>query len=602
MDISKEEVFMVEFQPSGLRLIIAEPITLLDAARHAGISLRADCGGKGICGKCKVQLLSSKKEYPVSKIEASKLESHEISVGIRLACETIAKSNLKVFIPPDSVIEGQILQVEGRQGEIPSEPSITQQFIKVNSAKLDDLHSDFSRIKNCIGDEDLSAEMDVFRRIPGLLRENKWQVNLIQRKNKVIHATDQPLEKLAGLAVDVGSTKLACYLVDLENGKTLAAGGVPNPQIAFGEDIMARLAYALESSENAGHLQHILFESINQTASMLAKQAGIYQDQIVDACLVGNTAMHHLLLKLPVGSLAVSPFVPVINHAINPLASELHMAVMPGCAVYVPPLIAGFVGSDHLAFLLAEGFGNDKRIRLGIDIGTNTEIALQKGSRIVSVSTASGPAFEGAHIRCGMRAAPGAIEHVTLDNEGKAEIQVIGDKPATGICGSGILDAVAEMRRSGLLNFRGRMDKQHPGVSKDENGKPFVILAEGEKLISLSQGDVDQILLAKGAIRAGIDVLMDHLEVKASEIDEVVIAGAFGTFMLPEQAMRIGMLPEIHLERVQAVGNAAGAGARMMLASMSARKKAEALAGKIEYLELTVYPEFPMFYALGIQS
>jgi uncharacterized 2Fe-2S/4Fe-4S cluster protein (DUF4445 family) len=265
-------------------------------------------------------------------------------------------------------------------------------------------------------------------------------------------------------------------------------------------------------------------------------------------------------------------------------------------------VIAGFVGSDHLAFLLAEGFGEDQRTRLGIDIGTNTEIALQKGGEIVSVSTASGPAFEGAHIRFGMRAAPGAIEHVTLDNTGSAEIQVIGNQEAIGICGSGILDAVAEMRRIGLLNSRGRMVREFPGVRLDGNGKPYIQLSQGSQPVTLSQNDVDQILLAKGAIRAGIDILLDHLNVKPDEIEEVIIAGAFGTFMLPEHAMRIGMLPEVGLNKVQAVGNAAGAGARMMLISKSARIKAEALARQIRYLELTVYPEFPMFYARGIQA
>lgn len=255
-----------------------------------------------------------------------------------------------------------------------------------------------------------------------------------------------------------------------------------------------------------------------------------------------------------------------------------------------------------MAFLLAENFGEDDRVRLGIDIGTNTEIALQKGSDIVSVSTASGPAFEGAHIQFGMRAAPGAIEHVKLSQNGRAEIQVIGNKQPIGICGSGILDAVAEMRRIGMLNNRGRISKDFPGVEIAEDGKPFIQLSLNKNSVTLSQTDVDQILLAKGAIRAGIDVLMDHLNVSSQEIDEVVIAGAFGTFMLPEHAMRIGLLPQIPLERIHAVGNAAGAGARMMLASKTSREKAEALAKKIRYLELTVYPEFPLFYAKGIQA
>jgi uncharacterized 2Fe-2S/4Fe-4S cluster protein (DUF4445 family) len=390
--------------------------------------------------------------------------------------------------------------------------------------------------------------------------------------------------------------------MDLESGELLAARGTPNPQIAYGEDIMARIAHALQSEQNAKRLQTILFDAINQTSQVLAEEVGLETDSIVDVCMVGNTAMHHLFLHVPVDSLAVSPFVPAFNEAIYPSAVELDMTAMHGSGIYTPPVIAGFVGSDHLAFLLAEGFGEDQRVRLGIDIGTNTEIALQKRNEIVSVSTASGPAFEGAHIRFGMRAAPGAIEHVILDSQGSVEIQVIGNQFPIGICGSGILDAVAEMRRVGMLNPRGRMVRDFPGVHLDGDGKPYIQLTEGSHPVTLSQKDVDQILLAKGAIRAGIDILMDHLNVKPAEIEEVVIAGAFGTFMLPEHAMRIGMLPQIPLEKVHAVGNAAGAGARMMLISKSARAKAESLARQISYLELTVYPEFPMFYARGIQA
>ncbi len=440
------------------------------------------------------------------------------------------------------------------------------------------------------------------RQISTLLRKNDWQVNLVIRENEVIKVTDRPLPQLLGLAVDVGSTKLACYLMNLENGKILAAKGVPNPQIAYGEDIMARLAFSIKEKDGINFLHSLLMQAINQAAAELCDQIGESPTDIVDACLVGNTAMHHYFLNLPVESLAFSPFVPAVSDALNPLSSDILFAASSESHAYIPPVVAGFVGSDHLAFLLSEGFGDDHRVRLGIDIGTNTEIALQKDGRIVSVSTASGPAFEGAHIRCGMRAAPGAIEHVTIDQHANAQVQVIGSQSPVGICGSGILDAVSEMRRLGILNLRGRFNKSSPGIQLDDLGKPYFVLAGEENQITLSQNDIDQILLAKGAIRAGIDVLMDHLMVKPVEIEEVVIAGAFGSYMRPEHAMRIGMLPEIPLSLVRAVGNAAGTGARMMLVSKSARSKAEKLAKCIEYLELTVYPDFPLFYAKGIQA
>lgn len=602
MDLNPDKAFSIEFQPSGLRLILDEPTTLLDAARQAGVMLRADCGGKGICGKCRIQLFSDLVDYPPSLTEESHLDHASIDAGFRLACETIAHKNIKVFIPTDSIIEGQVLQVDGRLRELKVEPSVRRISVSLQPADLKDLRSDLARIKIFLDRDDLSADLNVLRIIPRILRQNQWSADLMVLDQKIIAASAPAKEKTAGLAVDVGSTKVACYLMDLESGKLLAARGTPNPQIAYGEDIMARIAFALQSEQNAKKLQTMLFDAINRTSQTLAREAGIESTQIADVCLVGNTAMHHLFLHLPVDPLAVSPFVPAFNEVLYPKADELGITAMPGCGVYTPPVIAGFVGSDHLAFLLAEGFGEDQRTRLGIDIGTNTEIALQKGVEIVSVSTASGPAFEGAHIRFGMRAAPGAIEHVTLDNNGFAEIQVIGNQEPIGICGSGILDAVAEMRRIGMLNSRGRIVKEFMGVCLDGNGKPYIQLSQGSQPVILSQNDVDQILLAKGAIRAGIDVLMDHLKVHPEEIEEVVIAGAFGTFMLPEHAMRIGMLPELPLDIVHAAGNAAGAGARMMIISKSARARAENLAKQIRYLELTVYPEFPLFYAKGIQS
>ena len=365
---------------------------------------------------------------------------------------------------------------------------------------------------------------------------------------------------------------------------------------------MTRLGYAMQGGAQAETLFHLTIDAINQTTEEMCEHLDISPDEIADGCFVGNTAMHHFFLNLPIGSLAVSPFVPVTTDPIYSSARALGITAMPGAAVYAPPVTAGFVGSDHLAFLLAARFGEDQRVRLGIDIGTNTEIALQAGGRIVCVSTASGPAFEGAHIKHGMRAAPGAIEHVQINKNGNVEIQVIGSQPPIGICGSGILDAVAQMREQNILNHRGRMNKTAPGVQLTADGKPEMLLSASKKSITLSQNDVDQILLAKGAIRAGIDILLDYLKVDASEIDEIIIAGAFGSYMLPQHAIGIGMLPRVPLDRIQTIGNAAGTGARMMLASTLSRIRAEELADQIEYLELTVYPDFDLFYARGIQA
>ena len=591
--------FTIEFQPLGIRLLCNDPLTLLDASRQAGIGLRTDCGGAGICGKCIVQIVQSSSEFPPSEIEKSFLSNKQFLDGFHLACEIVISNDLKVQIPAESLTSGQVLQVEGSGNVALPDPVISQKTVRLKEPALNDLLSDFSRLQQVSNIYPLNASLEVVRRIPHILRNMDWEANLVIRDNELLNVTAHPLPSLLGLAVDVGSTKLACYLMDLSTGEVLAAKGVPNPQIVYGEDIMARLSYALKDKDGGSNLHSLLMQSINQAAAELCAQIGKSTTEIVDACLVGNTAMHHFFLDLPIETLAFSPFVPVLSGAADPLSSEIGLISMPGGRIHTPAVIAGFVGSDHLAFLLAEGFGEDDRVRLGIDIGTNTEIALQKGDKVVSVSTASGPAFEGAHIRFGMRAAPGAIEHVNIGQQGEVQIQVIGDKPPVGICGSGILDAVSELRRHHLLNMRGRLDRSAAGVQLDDQGKPFFTLTGS---ITLSQNDIDQILLAKGAIRAGIDVLMDYLKVLPVEIEEVLIAGAFGSYMHPENAMRIGMLPQITLSRVRAVGNAAGTGARLMLVSKAARKKADELAKRIEYLELTVYPEFPMFYARGIQA
>lgn len=594
--------FTIEFQPRGLRVDSNQAINGLDAARQAGINLNAVCGGEGICGKCVIHLLSGTEDFKPSEIEQKYLSPEKLGQGYRLACQTTLDCDIRIYIPEESIIEDQILQIEGVDSSHAIHPAIRQSEIELVGAHLQDLTSDFSRIKAVLKDKDLTAGLEVLRSIPSILRENDWKVNLWTRGKEIFHASSNRNLHPIGLAVDVGSTKIACYLMDLANGSTLTAKGTPNPQIAYGEDIMARLGYAMQGSMQAEMLFHLTINAINQTAEKLCERLNLSLDNIADICLVGNTAMHHFFLNLPTGSLAVSPFVPVTTDPTHSSAQELEIAAMQGAAVYAPPVIAGFVGSDHLAFLLAASFGEDQRVRLGIDIGTNTEIALQAGGRIVSVSTASGPAFEGAHIKHGMRAAPGAIEHVQIRKNGNAEIQVIGSQTPIGICGSGILDAVAQMRMRNILNQRGRMDKTAPGVQLDADGKPEILLGTSKKPITISQNDVDQILLAKGAIRAGIDILLDHLKVDASEIEEIVIAGAFGSYMLPQHAMGIGMLPTIPLDHVKTIGNAAGTGARMMLVSTLSRARAEELAHQIEYLELTVYPDFAMFYARGIQA
>jgi len=598
--------FTLEFEPLGIRLLCEEPLTLLEAARQAGIRLRSECGGKGTCAKCQVQILKGVIP-PLTELERKTFTAVQLKLGFRLACCTIIGSDAEIYLPAQSLLSDQVLQTEGSSQEFHVDPVVRVSPISLNPPTFTDLQPDWERVQNALtqqGIGNLSVSLPVLTSISTQLRKSDWKINLIHNEKEILNACPPDNFTPIGLAVDVGSTKIACFLVNLRSGQTLAARGIANPQIAFGEDIMSRLGAVLENPANAKALQQGVIQSIQSTVDEMCANLGIPIDHVMDACLVGNTAMHHLFLGLPTNALAMSPFVPSTGSELNPAADELGLQLMPGARAYAPPVIAGFVGSDHLAFLLAAGFGEDNRTRLGIDIGTNTEIALQHAGRIVSVSTASGPAFEGAHIRLGMRAALGAIDHVNIDESGFAHCQVIGSQPASGICGSGILDALAELRRTQLINHRGRLDKSPLAIRADPQKKPvFVLMPESasQREISLDQKDIDQILLAKGAIRAGIDILMDYLHVPLSAIDEIVIAGAFGSYMNPEQAVRIGLLPDIPLERIHAVGNAAGVGARMLLASKKMRLKALKLAWKIEYLELTIYPNFNLFFANGIR-
>ncbi len=544
----------------------------------------------------------------ISEAENELLSADQLAESWRLACRTVVSGKVSVYVPAISTVEAPVLQLESLAVTIKPKTSIRTFSLSVPPASLTDQRADLQRVAEALqqqhGIANARADLPALSSLREALREGDWNIGVGLRGEEIIDAYPGAVLTPVGLAVDVGTTKLACYLVDLATGKVLAAQGAMNPQIAYGEDVMARLAAAMADPANALRMQEVVVKAVNDVARELCATLKLETRHLLDLCLVGNTAMHHLLLNLPVRPLALSPFVSATSSPLEVDAATLGLNAAPGAHAYLPPPIAGFVGSDHVAVLLAAGFGEDNRTRLAIDIGTNTEIALQVGRRIVSCSTASGPAFEGAHISHGMRAAPGAIQRVTITAEGVVKLDIIGGGPASGICGSGVLDSIAEMRAAEIINERGRVIKGRPGVRLQHDGLPEFLLAagsEGLRDVTITQQDIDQILLAKGAIRAGIDILMNHLNVKAQDIDDINIAGAFGSYLDPRNAIRIGLLPRVPLNRIRAIGNAAGAGARMMLASTEARQRATALAEQVEYLEVTVYPGFQKYLAAGMR-
>jgi uncharacterized 2Fe-2S/4Fe-4S cluster protein (DUF4445 family) len=393
----------------------------------------------------------------------------------------------------------------------------------------------------------------------------------------------------------LGTTKIAGYLVDLSDGRTLAAKGIMNPQISYGEDIISRITSAIDSPAKSAELQKLVVDAFNELANDLCAEAGAKTEEIVEAVVVGNTAMHHLFLGLPVRQLAYSPFVPAVSQALDIKARDLALHMASGAYVHILPNIAGFVGADHVAMLLATEVRQAEGPTVALDIGTNTEVSLVNNGGITSVSCASGPAFEGGHIKDGMRAASGAIERLRIAND-SIQYQTIDEAPPLGICGSGIVDAMAQLYLVGIIDKHGRMKSDHPRLHIHKKQPQFVLVTKEERggrpAIAITQQDVRELQLAKAAIRTGIQILLETNGCSEEEIKQVIIAGAFGTYINVSSAITIGMLPSLPLDRFRQVGNAAGMGAKLALLSSSKRTEAQNLASQVHYLELATAPNF----------
>lgn len=588
--------YIVDFEPIGRRVEAKEGETILEVARRGGIGLVAVCGGAGTCGRCLVQVMSGAVSPPADD-ERERIGPARVAEGFRLACQARVLSDLKINVPPASLTTLQRTQVEGRELEVELSPSVHTFKLRLDPASRQDLRSDATRLCDRLeemGQGRLRVDLAAAQRLPYVLRKHDWQLTVAVIHDKVA-AVLPPHGRPLGLAVDLGSTKMAGYLVDLTNGETLAARGMMNPQIAYGEDVMARLTYAARNADGGRVLQQVVVAGLDELARSLCTEAGCPAGDIVEAVIVGNTAMHHLLLGLPTDQLGAAPYVAAISEACDLVARDIGLTFAPDVFVHILPNIAGFVGADHVAMLLGSGIYKAEDVVMGLDIGTNTEVALKVGDRLLTCSTASGPAFEGAHIKAGMRAAPGAVERVWIEGE-KVWYQVIDGRPPVGLCGSGILDAVGQLRKAGIIDERGAMSPDHGRVRKGEHGLEFVIVpgresGNGEDIV-LTRRDVGEVQLAKGAMRAGAEVLMQEAGITVQDLDRIVIAGAFGSYIDVRNALRIGMFPLLPPERFEQVGNAAGMGARMALLSARIRKLANEIAARAEYVELTNDPRF----------
>jgi uncharacterized 2Fe-2S/4Fe-4S cluster protein (DUF4445 family) len=591
----------VELQPVGRRVQVAPGVKVLEAAQASGIELVSVCGGEGTCGTCRVRVVEGPLGAETAE-EEDLLSASERADGWRLACQAQVCGALRLEIPPESLSAPQRLQLEGQSVDFVPDPPVVAVDVVLEAPSLHDLRADTTRLQEALARAGMGGTaigLRDARACSSRLRAQQWRGRAAvyrQSDDTGVLVSVQPAGgALLGLAVDAGTTKLAAYLVDLATGDTMGRVGAMNPQTAYGEDVVTRITYANTAKGAAERLHDRLVEELNAMVGELCAQAGVHRGQIVDAVVVGNTAMHHFVGGLPVRQLGEAPYVACVSEPMLVRAEEIGLQLDGGAMLYLPPNIAGYVGADHVAMLLASGLADTSETVLALDIGTNTEISLSHMGEIWSCSTASGPAFEGAHIHDGMRAAPGAIEHVRF-HQGAFQVQTIGGARPIGICGSGILDAVAQGLEAGIIDERGSLVKDHPLVSRTASGPTCLLVGAGRsghgRDVVFTRSDVNEIQLAKGAIRAGTELLLEEAGIGAGRLDSIVVAGAFGTYLDLESAIRVGLLVDVGRERYRQVGNAAGRGAEQLLLSRASRGLADRLARRVHYVELTVHGSF----------
>jgi uncharacterized 2Fe-2S/4Fe-4S cluster protein (DUF4445 family) len=600
--------YKISVKPLGIELTAGGGEALLTSLLDAGVGVESICGGVGTCGKCRVHILEGDTTPPTAG-EEEHLSDEKLDEGMRLACQVYPLGDLVVYIPASSLTQDQRLQLVSELEVAELQPAVRPYDLEVEIPSTPgDLDSDLLRVLEALravdpGSEHHRVDLAGLRGLSTTLRMEGGKLRAFTRGDEFLGVSSRRNPAL-GLAVDLGSTKVALFIYDLSRGTLLESRGFLNPQLSYGEDIVSRIQYALEGETNAARLMDLVVEKINLNLGEMLRDGDYAAEDIYEMVLVGNTAMHHLFLGLPVSQLGMSPYLPATDLPLEVKSRDLGLALNPAAVIYLPPPIAGYVGSDHLAAVSAARLWERPGPCLLLDIGTNTEVALQVDGRIRCCSCASGPAFEGGGISQGMRAGEGAVEQVCIDPEtGDPEVSVIGDAAPTGICGSGILGAIAALVEAGIVDAGGRIVEGHPRVRRHDGELRFHLALPGNgngEGVAVTQSDIREIQKAKGAIRAGVDALLLEAGIGHADIREVILAGAFGTYIDPAAAVSVSLLPPVPLSRINQVGNAAGAGARSMLLSTRLRREAEDLAQRLEYLELSVYPGLELLFAANM--
>ena len=619
------EDYKVIFTPSGRQGRIEAGTSLLDAARQLGADVDSVCGGRALCGRCQVDIASGQfakhgiesSPHHVSSPEAAErryAEKRSLPDGRRLACQCTVTGDLLVDVPATSQVHSQVVRKAADNREITLNPPVRLCFVEVQEPDMHDPSGDLRRLFEAVEAQwpdrvsgPLQAGLPVLQQLQPVLRRGKWQVTVALRGGSEIVAIWPGLkEQIGGVAIDVGSTTMSAHLCDMNSGEVLASSGMMNPQIRFGEDLMSRVSWSMMQEGGAAEMTQAVRDGLQQLISEAAASAGLETSDILELVLVGNPVMHHLFLGIDPVELGGAPFALAVDGPVDCLASELGLQLHPGCRVFVLPCIAGHVGADAAGAVLAEAPHKSEAISLLIDVGTNAEIVLGNSKRLLAASSPTGPAFEGAQVSAGQRAAPGAIERLRIDRETlEPRFSVIGcdlwsddagfaeavqKTGITGICGSGIIEAMAEMYLAGLMSADGVIDGKMASRTAriQPDGRTFSW--QITETVSITQNDIRAIQLAKAALHAGFRLLMDRLAI--DKVDRVLLAGAFGSHIDPKYAMVLGMVPDCVLDRVVAAGNSAGAGARMALLNLEARTEITQLVRRIEKIETAIEADF----------
>ena len=593
----------LRFLPDGPEVRVPPGVSLFDAASWNGVAIDSTCGGYGTCKKCKVRIVEG--ELPVSSVDPRAFSADELRDGWRLACRAQASCDLVIDVPPLQTRPKAATVGVGRQ--VILRPSVQKRYLELSEPTLQDQVSDLERILAAMDDLELRFGVDVVRTLPQLVRASDWKVTAVVVDDELIGVeADDTTGRMFGIAFDLGTTTVVATLLDLSTGTPAAVRSILNRQQPYGADVIRRISATMMDPTVLPKLQELARDTLAELVGEVLEHGEVAPEEVYEVALAGNATMTQLLLGVDPEPVGVAPFIMAASSYPLMRASDFGIVVHPRAHAHVFPALGAYVGGDIVSGLLASGMTRDKRLRLFIDVGTNCEIALGNAERLLTTAAPAGPAFEAAQIRCGMRAADGAVETVRIADE-EVRLGVIGDTAPLGICGSGLVDAVAELVKCGLLDHSGRFlpdevaAELHPALAERLvaiDGERIFVLAwaaepgDPEGAVYLSQRDVRELQFAKASIATGWALLVEELGVKVADIQQVLLAGSFGSYLSPASAVRIGLVPKLALPRIVAAGNVAGEGAKMILLSAQERAAAAALVHEVEYVELSDRPDF----------